>query len=144
MNFMLDPQWRLRRDRNCVLFYKTSEIQIDEYRYVHPSYAVTMALFDGKKSPEDIAEILSYINSTSLENTVKFVENFISKNSEYLVEVSILPPGSVRKYDPLKFVMNIEDVDLSKKRLIAPLSLQRDKLYLLGYKRGTPRSADEI
>jgi len=82
-----------------------------------------MALWDGKKSSEDIAEILSYINGTSLESTVKFVENFISKNSEYLVEASRLPPGNVRKYDPLKFVMNIEDLDLSKKRLIAPLSL---------------------
>ena len=84
---------------------------------------MTMALFDGEKSSEDIAEILSYINGTDLESTVKFVENFISKNSEYLVEASRLSTDSLRKYDPLKFVMNIEDVDLSKKRLIAPLSL---------------------
>lgn len=62
MNLALNPQWRLRLDRNCVLFYKTSEIQIDEYRYVHPSYAVTMALFDGEKSSEDIAGILSYMS----------------------------------------------------------------------------------
>lgn len=123
MNFALNPQWRLRPDRNCVLFYKTSETQIGEYRYVHPSYAVTMVLFDGEKSSEDVAEILSYINGMDLESTVKFVENFLSKNSEYLLEASRLPLGSLRKYDPLKFVMNIEDVNLSKKRLIAPLSL---------------------
>ena len=124
MSLILDAAWKLRRERDYVLLYKLSYVGfVDDYKLITPQAAILFSLFDGERTTEQVAEALSYVTGLHPDISVQTVNQFLDEYGNCLVDISQVPKEQIRIYNPLKFVMNTNDVDLTPKRLIAPLFL---------------------
>ncbi len=122
MPLILNPEWRMRKEFGYVLLYRITDIgTIAEQSFIHPLDAIAIALFDGKRTIEEVASALSYVTGHPVDN--QKIEQFLDKNSRYFIEASDVPFSKQRKYDPVEFVMPADSVDFIERRLRAPLWL---------------------
>ena len=122
MALILNPMWRMRREQGYVLLYRLTDIgTVAEQSFIHPLKAITIALFDGKRTVEDVAHALNYVTGRPVEP--HNVKQFLDENSRYFIEASEVSERLRRRYDPLEFVMDADSIDFTFKRPLAPLSL---------------------
>ena len=140
MCLALSNSWYLRKDRGAPLLALKNEdiIGVDKYYFIPPLRAVLIALFDGTRSEEQVVEAFSYLTGFPQEYSKPFMQDFVKGHTEsrslpentspdkeppVLVDIAETPQSKIQRYDPTKFVMKPEEVDLNDKRLIAPLSM---------------------
>ncbi len=130
MALILNPKYRMRNEKDKILMYSTDFWGLmEKQQFIHPLYAILLALFDGEKEFEEVEREFCYItNSSPFEEGKRVVEYMLNVlKSQYgddlLVESSSLNSKEVRTYDPDDFIINRKDLDFSNFRLSAPLDL---------------------
>jgi radical SAM protein with 4Fe4S-binding SPASM domain len=116
---------KMRRDRRQVVLAHFRPLD-SWFGRVNPSQAITLALFDGKKTIREILAELSTLGNISIEEAEKSLDSFFKFLNEMDVPVlvntkqnSYLP---LVQYDPRDFIIPMKDVYFTK-RLDAPMTL---------------------
>lgn len=132
--YILNPRFRLRKESTRVIVYsfeKDVNTLTGTYYMIHPGLAIFIALMDGERTLEQVAEAWDYVMDTCGAcdecQTERWcmVEDLLKKEPDLLVE----PLGSEleksTRLSPLDFVINGKDVDLKtpQPRLDFPISL---------------------
>lgn len=127
MPIVLNPQLTMRKDIDRVVIYPIeedrpgivpSEIQIP--LKLPPNTAIIISLFNGKREPEDVAKIWSYLNDIPIEDSKNTVSKLVGSWKKFFVT----PPADyVHPYDPKDFVINAKEIDLSTPRCKIPASM---------------------
>ncbi|MGD2090608.1 MAG: radical SAM protein [Candidatus Aminicenantes bacterium] len=119
-----NTQWHLKHDVKRVLLYETLElgIVINRTAMLTPNEAIILALFDGKRTIEDVIAIAADIFDETLQKAELSVDSIIGKWSMAFEEKTdnLITP----QYDPMKFVIPAWKVDNVTKRLFSPISIQ--------------------
>jgi MoaA/NifB/PqqE/SkfB family radical SAM enzyme len=117
-----DTRWCLRDDvRRVVIYELTTETEdINKCGLLHPTEAVILALFDGERTIADVDCRVEYLFEVDATVARTMVDNLLKRWKEALQEGK--PPGG-NIYDPAKFVIPADQVDLQTPRLYKPLSL---------------------
>lgn len=104
MRPVLDPTMTMQRDGDeAVLFRRTWSG--DHPRFpLHPISAVTLALFDGEREPEEVGDILSEVFSFAPEISRRTVELVQRKYQPFLREAAELDGQRPVLYDPVDFL----------------------------------------
>lgn len=127
MALVLDPQLIMRKDIDRVVIYPKdgdrpdtvpSELQVP--LKLHPNTAIIISLFDGKRAPEDVTKIWSYLHDVSMGDSTNTVTELV----ESWKTLFVTPPADyVHPYDPKDFVINAREIDLSTTRCKIPASM---------------------
>ncbi len=132
-SLMLNPKFRMRREHKRVLLYTASDVYtyVDKFLFIHPAWAVLLALFDGSKTYDEVVELfqkLTEVESLVVAEAVigRILQELSQRFGEpIVVESSATVKSKSKIYDPFDFIIKLEEVDLRSqgRRLKAPLSI---------------------
>lgn len=121
MLFILNPKWRMRKEKGYILFYgMNDEIGAVERKAIDPVKAIILSLFNGKNTFEDVYNIYSYIFNVNYNKAQAVVDSVFNEFRQYFVEFN--PYYHYITYNPEDFIIPLEEIDLTIGRLSAPVS----------------------
>lgn len=116
--------WRLKHDVKRVILYESHEdgMVINQAGFLTPSEAIILALFDGKRTIEEVIKAAAEAFEETPENSEKNVKTILSKWSNALEEKgeNMFTP----QYNPIDFVIPAWQVDNVSWRFFKPATLQ--------------------
>jgi radical SAM protein with 4Fe4S-binding SPASM domain len=119
MYYGLNKKARLWREKECVVLFSVEET--GQLRYVHPIYALLLALCNGRRTGEDLRQVLIEAFGLSAERAAEMVGKAVSDFEDFLIE-SPAPFQAVERYDPVDFLYKpVGDPNL--RRLRAPIAI---------------------
>jgi MoaA/NifB/PqqE/SkfB family radical SAM enzyme len=98
----------------------TKTQEINKCGLMHPTEAVILALFDGQRMIADVDRCVEHLFDVEAAIACSMVDKVVTSRKEALQEGKT-PDGNI--YDPGKFVIPADQVDLQTPRLYKPLSL---------------------
>jgi radical SAM protein with 4Fe4S-binding SPASM domain len=140
-----ESQWCLRNDMKRAIIYEMIDNgrTVSKVGILHPSHALILALFNGKRTLGDISKVAAYLFEKPENDADDAVKSIISKWKEALIEKTDASYSS--NYDPRDFILEASNIDLHTPRLYKPLMLafrlsddcMRDCIYCNVQKRQT-------
>jgi len=117
-----DSRWCLHNDvRRVILYEFVVEIQdIAKTGFMHPTEAVILTLFDGERTIADVDRRVEHLFEVDALDARSMVDKVVTSRKEALQEGK---PADGNVYDPAKFVIPADQVDLQTPRLYKPLML---------------------
>jgi radical SAM protein with 4Fe4S-binding SPASM domain len=112
----------MREDVRRVLLYK-QELDsgaIARLGRLHPVEAIVLAHFDGARTVREIEKTIQYLFDASAEDASAFIQGLLTRKRDCLTNVD---NGSGLRYDPGKFVIPHDLIDVSTLRLYRPIVL---------------------
>lgn len=132
MNYALNSEVaRLRPEKKRILLYKLNKpnFSVEEHGFLHPTAAIFLTLIDGKKTIEEVSKQLLFITGMpSLEKVEVFITNTLRNLSDVFGEEIFIQADRqnehlIKRYDPFKFIIKKNEIDLSGHRLDTPLDI---------------------
>lgn len=119
-NWCFDPLYRLKKTETNIYCYSLDRDRgvIKNGRPIHPLTAVILSLFNGLRNEDEVAGILSEITGITSDKSISFVKDFIIQHKQLLTEGI-----SCDRYNPLDFMIPDTQIDLTKLKLPAPISI---------------------
>ena len=115
--------WRLKHDVKRIILYESREdgMVINQAGFLTPSEAIILALFDGKRTLEEVIKIAAEAFEETPENSEKNIKTVLSKWSNALEEKSenMFTP----QYNPIDFAIPAWQVDNVSWRFFKPVTL---------------------
>lgn len=125
----LDPQLCLKNDVDrAVLITRPQPLSYDKEpvsRLIHPGDAVLLSLFDGDRTVQDVGRLWSELSDKPPAAAASDVERLLDLygGEGALVEVDEHNRRTVRRYDPMDFVMPASHVNLTETRFRRPYTV---------------------
>jgi len=116
--------WRMRNDRRRIILYKYS-VEESEWRVVSSRAAVILALFNGERTVQEVAEYTALLFKVNLAEAQTYITRILAEfyaKEQILVDSASFPDFDWYVYDPSEMVIAQDSFQLDK-RLKAPLSL---------------------
>jgi len=121
----ISPKWRLRNDSQRIITYKY-DTEESAWKVLPPMTGLTLSLFDGESSLEEIALTLQELFDSDIEearlNVEKVVNQFYTGDDPVLVDINEVEDGDWPTYNAENFVIAANQF-VRNKRLDAPLNL---------------------
>jgi radical SAM protein with 4Fe4S-binding SPASM domain len=119
MYFGLDKKARLWKEKECVVLFSVEDT--GRLRYIHPIYALLLALCNGRRTGEDLQQVLIEAFDFSAERAAEMFAKAVSDFTDFLI-VSPGPFPGAERYDPLDFLYKPAG-DPNLRRLSAPVAI---------------------
>ncbi len=133
--YLINPNYGIRNEKTKILIYEQdpTDGEIVKYNCFNPIYGIFLSLFDGKNTFKEIIQLYSHLigSNSSFEDNAKGIDNYINLlesnfGPELFLDKNQIELTNVPEYDPINFIIDKNDIDLSNSRLSAPLSLNYD------------------
>lgn len=132
--YLLNPRFRIRAEPSRILLYSydTALGRLSGgYHFLHPRTAILLALMDGKRTFEEVAEAFSFVMCDDVPEDVSKtgLRNLVEKLQEYNRDIIVEPRGAVleqlNRPSPSDFVIDSSQIDLEtfNPRLAFPLTV---------------------
>lgn len=119
MYYGLKATTRLRKEPECAVLFSAEDT--GTLHYVHPLYALLLALCDGERRREDLEQVLVEAFSFDAADADTMVETALREFAEYF-DARPRPFATRRSHDPVEFLYKPEG-DPALRRLSAPISI---------------------
>lgn len=137
MILFLNPLVKLKKNKGRILIYKIDEFlgEPEQISPIHPSFAILLAMFDGKKSYDQVLKDFFYVTSNEdtlknrefIENQLKFIQNERLHIDKLLMNISEIKALGINPnfYSPEDFIIPLDEIDIKlfDKRIDFPLSI---------------------
>jgi MoaA/NifB/PqqE/SkfB family radical SAM enzyme len=117
-----NSRWCLRDDVRRVVIYEFRILvqETNALGLLHPTEAVILALFNGERTVGDVDRRVEWLFDVDAATARSMVDKIVARSKDSLQEGKPLD-GNI--YDPAKFIIPADQVDLQTPRLYKPLSL---------------------
>lgn len=119
MYYGLKETTRLRKERECAVVFSVKET--GNLRYVHPIYAVLLALCDGERRRQDLVQVLTEVFAFDPEKADGMVGKTFTDFADFYAAAAS-PFETAHPYDPADFLYKPEG-DPHLRRLSGPISI---------------------
>lgn len=117
MYLALKKTARLHREEPCVVVFSAEEG--GKFRYVHPVFAVLLALCDGQRTREELLQVLAEVFAMAPDRAEETAGRLISDFSD-LLDTHEEPSPFEARYDPAEFIYQPQG-DPRLRRVSTPL-----------------------
>jgi len=104
----------MRKDIDRIYIFPINPFTYQEKNkriYIKPAEAIILALFDGKKSIDDVTRDIQIILKISANIASRIVGNVVKRYGEYLVDADLIDLCHLTVYDPLDFIIPKDKID---------------------------------
>jgi radical SAM protein with 4Fe4S-binding SPASM domain len=115
-----NPEYRMRKAIGSAFIYKIDPytMSLSDQKIVHPINAIVLSLFNGKRSIDEISDLLAEVGIVNKVMADSFLANFIPDSGDLLVDNRVND-----RYKPIDYIMPADETNMISFRLYSPLSL---------------------
>ena len=119
MYYALKDTTRLHKEESCVVVFSVEDT--GALLYIHPVYAVLLALLDGKVERDDLLHVLTAVFSYETDGAAEILDKALTDFADFLV-TSPKPSPIKQRYEATDFLFEPHG-DPNLRRLSAPISV---------------------
>jgi radical SAM protein with 4Fe4S-binding SPASM domain len=133
MKLHLSPEVKLRPDGGRAVLFSVNSIETDGdevCRFLYPQQAIILALFDGTKKIRDIKKLVSFLFNLTDEGAAEQIKALLALpvNSNDVIGSLLLETDDtnahlIRTYDPGRFVVPADEIDMRDVRCKTPIRI---------------------